>query len=106
MRKLEGFVCYLFGRSLGVGGIGISWIYLIYLFYMKGRDGMGLDLDNIYKYHAPKEGQTTKYEAIRAKAKELAKLIETECPASREKSIAFTQLETAIMWANAAIARS
>jgi hypothetical protein len=66
---------------------------------------MSLDLDNIYKYHAPKEGQSAKYEAIRAKAKELAELIESECPESRERSIAFTQLETAVMWANAAIAR-
>lgn len=66
---------------------------------------MGLNLDNIYKYHAPKEGQPAKYEAIRAKAKELAALIEAECPESRERSVAFTQLETAVMWANAAIAR-
>jgi hypothetical protein len=67
---------------------------------------MGLDLDKIYKYHAPKEGQPAKYEAIRAKAKELALLIETECPDSRERSVAFTNLETAVMWANAAIARA
>jgi len=65
-----------------------------------------LDLNKIYKYHAPKEGQPAKYEAIRAKAKELALLIETECPDSRERSVAFTNLETAVMWANAAIARA
>lgn len=65
-----------------------------------------LDLDNIYKYHAPKEDQPKKYEAIRAKAKELAELINTECPDSRERSVAFTHLETAVMWANAAIARA
>jgi hypothetical protein len=65
-----------------------------------------LDLDNIYKYHAPKDGQTPKYEAIRAKAKELAELISSECPESRERSVAFTQLETAVMWANAAIERA
>jgi hypothetical protein len=65
-----------------------------------------LDLNNIYKYHAPKEGQQEKYEALRSKAKELAKLIENSCPESREKSVAFTYLETAVMWANAAIARN
>jgi len=65
-----------------------------------------LNLENIYKYHAPKEGQSAKYESIRAKAKELAELIEKECPDSREKSVAFTQLETAVFWANAAIARN
>lgn len=67
---------------------------------------MALDLDHIYKYHAPKEGQTQKYEAIRAKAKELALLIEEMCSPSREQSLAFTNIETAVMWANAAIARS
>jgi hypothetical protein len=67
---------------------------------------MKLDLDSIYKYHTPKEGQAAKYEAIRAKAKELAQLIEAECPDSRERSVAFTNLETAVMWANASIART
>ena len=65
-----------------------------------------LDLDNIYMYHAPKEGQAEKYVKIREMAKELAQLIESECPDSREKSVAFTNLETATMWANAAIARN
>lgn len=67
---------------------------------------MLLNLENIYKYHAPKEGQNEKYEAIRAKAKELAEMITELCPASREQSVAFTQIETAVMWANAAIARN
>ena len=67
---------------------------------------MPLNLENIYKYHAPKEGQNEKYEAIRAKAKELAEMITELCPASREQSVAFTQIETAVMWANAAIARN
>jgi len=67
---------------------------------------MALNLNNIYKYHAPKEGQALKYETIRAKAKELAELINTMCPDSREKSIAFTELETCVMWANASIARN
>ncbi len=67
---------------------------------------MPLDLENIYKYHAPKEGQSEKYEALRAKAKELAEMIIEFCPASREQSVAFKNLETAVMWANAAIARN
>lgn len=65
-----------------------------------------MNFDNIYKYHAPKEGQPDKYEKLRAKAKELALMIESECPESRERSVAFTQLETAVMWANASIARN
>lgn len=67
---------------------------------------MPLDLDNIYKYHAPKEGQSEKYEAIRNKAKELALLIDSMCPDSRERSSSFTNLEQVVMWANASIARN
>lgn len=67
---------------------------------------MALDLDNIYKYHAPKEGQNQKYGAIRSLARELAELITVECPDRRERSVAYTHLETAVMWANAAIARN
>lgn len=65
-----------------------------------------LTIENNFKYHSPKAGQPEKYTAIREKAKELAYLIEKECPASREKSVAMTNLETAVMWANASIARN
>jgi len=67
---------------------------------------MVLDLDNIYTYHAPKPGDPAKYEAIRGTAKVLATLINGECPDSREKSLAMTNLEEAVMWANEAIARN
>ncbi|MGG4034218.1 hypothetical protein ABEV74_11045 [Paenibacillus cisolokensis] len=63
-------------------------------------------IENNFTYHAPKDGQPAKYEAIRAKAKELAYLIDELCPSSREKSLAFTNLEQAIFWSNAAIARN
>lgn len=65
-----------------------------------------MNIDNNFKFHAPKEGQPERYTAIREKAKELAHLIDQSCPTSREKSVAFTQLETAVMWANASIARN
>ncbi|MFB0840963.1 Acb2/Tad1 domain-containing protein [Paenibacillus oleatilyticus] len=67
---------------------------------------MNQQIENNFKYHAPKEGQPAKYDALREKAKELAYLIEELCPASRERSVAMTELETAVMWANAAIARN
>lgn len=67
---------------------------------------MNPQIENNFKYHAPKEGQPAKYEAIREKAKELAYLVEELCPSSREKSIAMTNLEQAVMWANASIARN
>ncbi|WP_338106740.1 DUF7681 family protein, partial [Psychrobacillus psychrodurans] len=55
------------------------------------------EIENNFKYHSPKEGQPEKYTAIREKAKELAYLIEETCPNSREKSVAITNLETAVM---------
>ena len=67
---------------------------------------MNTAIENNFKYHASKEGQPEKYTALREKAKELAYLIEELCPASREKSVAITNLETAVMWANASIARN
>ena len=63
-------------------------------------------IENNFKYHSPKEGQPEKYTALREKAKELAYLIEEMCPNSREKAVAITHLETAVMWANASIARN
>ncbi|GAC43084.1 DUF7681 family protein [Paenibacillus popilliae] len=67
---------------------------------------MNPQIENNFKYHAPKEGQPEKYTAIRDKAKELAYLIDELAPNSREKSLTMTNLEQAVMWANAAIARN
>ena len=63
-------------------------------------------IENNFIYHAPKDGQTEKYQEIRDKLKEAAILINDACPESREKSLAFTHLENAMMWANASIARN
>jgi len=66
----------------------------------------GYPLENNFTYHAPKEGQQEKYVALRSKAKELAALILELVPQSREQSVALTELETSIFWANAGIARN
>lgn len=66
---------------------------------------MNATIENNFRYHAPKPGQQEKYEQLRAKAKELAYLIDEVCPSGRERSVAMTELESALMWANAAIAR-
>lgn len=63
-------------------------------------------IENNFSYHAPKEGQPKKYIAIREKAKELAYLINEECPQSQESALALINLEQAVFWANAAIARN
>lgn len=67
---------------------------------------MNAVIENNYRYHAPQPGQPEKYEAIRAKAKELAYVIEELAPNSREKSLAMTKLEESVMWANASVARN
>lgn len=61
-------------------------------------------IDNTFTYHAPKGDQPARYEALRSKARELARLIEASCPESREKSLAMTKLQECTMWANASIA--
>lgn len=63
-------------------------------------------LHNTFTYHAPFGDQPLRYHAIRQKAKELATLIMTLTPPSRERSLALTELEYAIFNANAAIARN
>lgn len=63
-------------------------------------------IENDFTYHKPKEGQAEKYEAIRAKAKEFAILLAELTPASREQSVAFTNLDQVVFWANAAVARN
>ena len=67
---------------------------------------MDAKIENAYTYHAPKDGQPEKYQAIREKAKELAYLILELVPPSREQSLAMTKLEECSMWANAGIARN
>lgn len=63
------------------------------------------ELDVRFTYHPPTEGQPERYARIRAKALDLARLIEHEVPTSREQSLAYTALEECVMWANAGIAR-
>lgn len=63
------------------------------------------DIETRFTYHPPKEGQPARYESLRQHFKDLAYIVEAECPDSRERSLALTKLEEAVMWANAAIAR-
>lgn len=61
-------------------------------------------IEDIFTYHKPFGDQPDRYQDLRAEAKELATLINQLCPESREKSLAFTNLQQSIMWANASIA--
>lgn len=67
---------------------------------------MEYDIENKFRYHEPKGDQPQKYAMLRNMGRELAELVNNMVPDSREKSLAMTKIEEAIMWANAGIARS
>lgn len=69
-------------------------------------EAMAVRLENDYKYHAPKDDQQERYVLIRETAKTLARIICQNTPASREQSVALTDLEKVVMTANSAIARN
>lgn len=59
-----------------------------------------------FSYHAPKGDQQSRYSGLRGACGDVASLIMVYCPDSRERSLALTKLEEAVMWANASIARN
>lgn len=67
---------------------------------------MNKQIENAFTYHAPKEGQPELYTMLREAFKDVANLVDAHVPDSREKSLALTKLEEAVMWANAGVARN
>lgn len=67
---------------------------------------MNEKIDRDFTYHAPTPDSIEKMQNIRGWAKSIAYLIDESVPDSREKSLALTNLEQAVMWANAGIARN
>ena len=63
-----------------------------------------MGINNIFTYHSPTPDQIRKYEAIRAKAKEMGQVIVDNTPASADQTAAIRLLRQAVMTANAAIA--
>lgn len=63
------------------------------------------DIEKRFTYHKPKENDAFKLVIIREDAKYFADIINSYVPEGREKSLAITKLEEAVMWANAGIAR-
>lgn len=57
-----------------------------------------------FTYHPPKPDMVPRFEAIRLIAHELALVMTSSCPQSRELSVALTHLQNSVMMANAAIA--
>ena len=63
-------------------------------------------IENDFTYHAPKDDQVARYQAIRDKALKFAYFLIAATPQSREQSLALTHLEEVVFFANAAIARN
>ncbi len=61
-------------------------------------------IKDIFTYHCSDERQTEIYNRLRSEALQLALTINELCPDSREKSLAITNLQMAIMMANASVA--
>jgi len=62
------------------------------------------DIENWFTYHSPVSDQPARYEMIRNKAKELAKVIINNTPASPDQTASIRLLRESVMTANAAIA--
>lgn len=63
------------------------------------------EMQNRFSYHPPVGVKTEKHQTLRQDFQSLAEDLDVMLPESREKALAFTNLEQALMWANAAIAR-
>lgn len=62
------------------------------------------EIEDVFSYHAPREGQPERYEAIRSKARELAEVVIANCPSSADRTAAIRKLRECVMTANASIA--
>jgi hypothetical protein len=64
------------------------------------------DLENRFNYHTPRSTKRREaHTGIRLSCHELAKYLDEMIPEGREKSLAITNLEQVMFWANAALAR-
>lgn len=66
------------------------------------RGGIAWNMTN----HRPTDDEIAVIEGLRGEFIELGELVESACPSSRERSLAVTNLEQALMWAVASIARA
>jgi hypothetical protein len=64
------------------------------------------EIDRRFTYHAPTPNRVALHEDLRKAFRELAHVLNETLPEGREKSLALTQLQEGLMWANAAIACS
>lgn len=60
-------------------------------------------IDKPFAYHKPSSDGLDKITRLRAVFSTVKAAIEANCPTSRERSVAITELETAAMWAIKAV---
>lgn len=66
-----------------------------------------VDLDNRFRFHpADTAEKQERHETVRRACRELARELDELVPDGRELSLAITNLEQTMMWANAGIARA
>ncbi len=66
-----------------------------------------LELHDRFKHHPPTSKEIEEaHDDLRIASRAMMMVIEELCPDGREKSLAFTKLEEAMFWGNAAIARA
>jgi len=64
------------------------------------------DLDNRFAYHKANTDELVEaHGAVRKKYKALARWVNKNVPDGREKALAITNIEQAMFWSNAAVAR-
>lgn len=63
------------------------------------------EISRRFEHHPSTAKQMQTYDAIRNKAREFAMLVNGVVPDGREKDLAITHLDAAVMWANAGVAR-
>lgn len=70
------------------------------------RSPFEFDVDHVFSYHPASDIDRAQYESIRAAAKSLALVIESNTPACADRINSLNQLRVCVMLANAAIALS
>jgi hypothetical protein len=62
-----------------------------------------MPIDKPFAYHKPSDDGFVKINSLREAYSVVQRAIEENCPASRQKSVAITELETSAMWAIKAV---
>lgn len=64
------------------------------------------EIENRVTYHAPSPGGVERHKALSDAAAAFMAVVEATVPDGREKTLVFTNIEQAKMWASAGVARN